>query len=432
MDRGELSAHVHRIRAAGMQVPTDIAVDGDGSTIIAGNFDGSLDIGGARLVGHETDDIFVIKLGPSGAPVWSKSFGDDNIQHVQRISTDADGNVLLIGHFRGTIDLGGGPLVSAGARDIFVAKLDPSGRHVWSKRFGGAHDQLGRGIAADRDGNVLIAGTLWGSVDFGGGMMKSAGWDDLFVAKLDRSGEYLWARTYGDEETQEASDLTVDGQGNVVVTGYALGVVDFGDGPTVGAGMPDAILVKLDRDGSTLWSHRFGDDGTQLGHSVGVDDEGSVVMAGAARGSIDFPDKSFHSAGGYDLYVAKFNAAGELLWHRQFGDAQDQSSIAISIDRAGAVLLTGSFEGSLDFGCSPLVSAGKTDAFAAKLDPYGDTLWSWAMGDTDSQAGMGISGARGGGVIVTGVVSGAVGLKFHPLAAAGDLSSDIFLARFRP
>ncbi|MDI1478385.1 SBBP repeat-containing protein [Polyangium sp. y55x31] len=410
----------------------DIAVDPQGNLIVTGKFDGVLDFGGASLVCRELEDVFVVKLDTSGNPIWSKAMGGDDEQTVQRIAVDSEGNILLVGYFRGTLDLGGGSLVSAGSRDIFAAKLAPDGGHIWSKSFGGPNTQLGRGIAADDEGNVFIAGTIWGSADFGGGPLTSAGWEDMFVAKLDKDGKHLWSRTFGDQETQEAWDLATDSEGNVVVTGYALGTVDFGDGPTVGTGMPDAILVKLSANGSTLWSHRFGDSGKQFGQSVAVDPGDHVIMSGEFQGTVDFGDGLVVSAGAHDLFVVKFNPTGELEWYRRVGDASDQSSISVAADGAGAVLLTGSFEGGIDFGDTLLVSAGLTDAFVAKLDPAGNALWSLRMGDEATQAGTGITADPEGNVFVAGKMWGTIALGNASVTTTGDGASDMFVARFSP
>jgi hypothetical protein len=160
-------------------------VDASGNVLVTGYFAGTMDLGGGPLTSAGNQDLFVAKLDPSGAHVWSKHFGDTGIQQGQSIAVDASGNVLVTGHFAGTMDLGGGPLTSTvGSLDLFVAKLDPSGAHVWSKRFGDASDQVGQGIAADSAGNVLVTGFFNGAMDFGFGVITSAGGNDIFVAKL--------------------------------------------------------------------------------------------------------------------------------------------------------------------------------------------------------------------------------------------------------
>ncbi|MCC6556883.1 MAG: hypothetical protein IT372_28345, partial [Polyangiaceae bacterium] len=146
------------------------------------------------------DDAFLTLT--NGSPVWTKTFGSQGNQRATAVATDGSNEIVVIGYFEGSIDLGGGALQSAGGDDIFVARFDWFGHHVWSKRFGGAGDQRGASVALDGAGNAFLAGYFAGSLDLGGGGLQSAGGDDLFVAKLDGSGNHVWSKRFGDAADQ--------------------------------------------------------------------------------------------------------------------------------------------------------------------------------------------------------------------------------------
>jgi hypothetical protein len=130
-------------------------------------------------------DIFVAKLSASGSPLWGKRFGDAAEQRVTSVASDATGNVLLTGYFQGSLDFGKGAITSAGGKDIFIAKLGPSGDALWSRRAGDATiEQTGSSVAADQEGNVVGAGRFEGSIDFGGGPLVCMGTSNGFVVKL--------------------------------------------------------------------------------------------------------------------------------------------------------------------------------------------------------------------------------------------------------
>lgn len=428
-DRGGASActkrevvplEIREFGDAGDIHPMDVAVDRQGNLIIVGYFTGTLTFEAGPVTSHEVDDVFVVKLRPDHSVIWSRSFGDDYLQQAMRVAVDPEGEILIIGHSWGTIDFGGGPLTSAGERDVFVAKLSAAGDHVWSKRFGDARDQRGRGIATDRDGNVFIAGSVWGAMDFGGGPLTSAGFEDIFVAKLDRHGAHVWSKRFGDAETQDAWDLTTDGDGNVVMAGFVLGDVDFGDGLTQGGANQDAVVVKLSGDGDTLWSRRYGDHQHQASQSVAVDSRGNVLLTGAMQGTVDFGKGPVQSAGRYDAFVVKLDVMGEVQWHRQFGDRYDQLGPYVAVDDEDAVLLTGFFLGSVDFGDCPLNGVGM-DTFVAKLSPAGSTLWSQRVELAADKRARGIASGLRGEVVTIGIV-----------AVDGNIALDAFVARRGP
>src|SRR5207245_1125833 len=115
---------------------------------------------------------------------WAQRFGSTGSDAGQAVAMDGSGNVLVTGVFQGTVDFGGGPRASAGGMDIFVAKYaGASGAHMWSVSFGGAQDDFGQGIAVDGAGDVVVVGYFQGTVDLGRGALSSAGGQAVFVAR---------------------------------------------------------------------------------------------------------------------------------------------------------------------------------------------------------------------------------------------------------
>ena len=138
-----------------------------------------------------------------------------------------------------------GTLTSAGSRDVFVAKFDPAGNHLWSQRFGDASLQSATAIAADAAGNVTVTGDFEGTVDFGGGLLTSAGGYDVFIAKLASAGTHLWSQRFGDANVSDAKGISVEAAGNVVAAGMFVGAIDFGGGVLTSAGVGDIFIAKF-------------------------------------------------------------------------------------------------------------------------------------------------------------------------------------------
>ncbi len=352
------------------QHSSGITTDTSGNIFITGNFRGSVDFGGGFLTSAGENDIFIAKFDGQGNYVWSKRFGDSLGQHSSGITTDNSGNIFITGVFYGSVDFGGGALISAGGSDIFIAKFDNNGNHLWSKRFGDTDYESAGSIDIDTSGNVFIIGYFNGSVNFGGGILTSAGSNDIFIAKFDNNGNHFWSKHFGGNfNIQYRYSITTDASGNVFITGNFYGTVDFGGGFLTSAGSYDIYIAELDEQGNHVWSQRFGDSNNQHGYSIITDARGNVFIAGGFEGSVDFGGGALISAGNWDIYLAKFDTQGNHVWSQRFGDSNDQSSNSITTDTSGNILIAGGFEGSVDFGGGILTSAGSADIFIAKFSP---------------------------------------------------------------
>ena len=350
-----------------------IAVGPNGNTYTAGAFQGTINFGDLPLSAQGGWDVFTAMQAATGAPAWALAFGDTAYQATQNVAVDASGNVLLAGEFSGAANFGGDPLVSGGGVDAFVAKLDGQGAHLWSRRFGDPATQVARALAVDASGNVIFAGMYGGTVNFGGSVLASRGDLDVFVAKLDPSGAHLWSRSFGDANKQSVHDLAVDASGDIVLSGSFSGTIDLGGGALAGDHPENIFAAKLTgADGSHVWSKAFGDAANQASTRVAFGTGGGVILAGGFAGTVDFGGGAL-AALGDDAFVAKLTADGSHVWSKRFGDPDNQAKpqwvSGIVTNNAGDLFLTGFFEGKIDFGCGPLTSAGAADAFVARLTP---------------------------------------------------------------
>jgi hypothetical protein len=222
-------------------LPYGVAVDASGNVIIAGTFTQSVDLGTGVLMGNGATAAFLAKFDPNGAPVWSRSFASGNMaQTAVAPAVDGAGNVYASGTFYGSINLGGGDVASAGGADVFVVKISSSGQYEWGHTYGNAANQTGYAIASDSSGDIVLTGGFSGSIDFGGGALQSAGQDDVFVAKLDTLGDHVWSKSFGDPMQQDGRVITVDVMANVIAAGTFLGTLDFGNGPLAFSAPTDA------------------------------------------------------------------------------------------------------------------------------------------------------------------------------------------------
>jgi hypothetical protein len=411
------------------QESRSVAVDGSGNVFVTGQFMGTVDFGGGALASAGGSDIFVAKYDAAGNHVWSKRFGDAMSQCANSVAVDKSENIVVTGYYYGSVNFGGSNLNSAGTEDIFVAKFDAAGNHLWSKRFGDANSQYAYGVAVDGSGNVAIAGQFFGTVDFGGGTLTSAGGDDIFVAKFDVGGNHLWSKRFGDANSQLAYGVAAGGSGNIALTGTFWSTVDFGGGTLTSAGNDDIFVVKFDANGNHLWSKRFGDASfSQNAWGIAADGSGNAVVTGSFWGTVNFGGGALTSAGLNDIFIAKFDTNGNHLWSKRCGDTSQQEGRGVAIDAWGNVIMTGHSSGTVDFGGGPVSSAGSYDVFVVKYNASGNHIWSKCFGDMYAQYGQCAVADGLGNVIATGYFDNTVNFGGATLTSTGGW--DIFLAKF--
>jgi hypothetical protein len=406
-----------------------VTVDGSGNGIVVGNFQGTAYFGGPQPLtstGGSTD-IFIAKYSPSGAYICARQVGGTGDDRALTAKADASGNIFVTGTFAGTVDFGGTVLTSsAGSGDVFVAKYAPDCTSLlWVKGFGSSTDDVGYGLAVDGYGDVIVTGYFSGSANFGGGTVLSNGpFADIFIAKYSGSnGAYQWAHTLYGPSIDIGRSAAVDRDGNVVVTGSFQSTVS--DGETfqpmmTSAGSVDFFLLKYSSAGAYLWSRAFGGSGDDVAYGVDVDDGDNIAVVGSFQMTMALGGNSLTSAGLSDTFVAKFSPLGNHLWSLRVGGTGIDIDYAVAVDGVGNVVLTGGYQ----------YTSGQWDVLVAKYSAAGAPLWSRNYGSTANDLGLGVAVDGGGNVLVTGYFQGAINFGGGPLTSAG--MTDGFLLNLGP
>ena len=296
---------------------------------------------------------------------------------------------------------------------------------AWARAMGGTGDDEALDVAVDASGNVYTVGHFGdlsngGTVDFdpspGTLDLVSAGSTDIFVSKLDSAGNLVWARRMGGTGRDGAFAVDLDDRGNIHTVGIFSDVVDLDPGPgTFNLNAVedfDLFVSKLDTDGNFLWAHGIDAD---VG-DVAVDRSGNVFVVGHFFGTTDFDPGlgivNLSSAGSSDVFVSKFDGAGNFLWARRMGGPGEDVASQMALDNGGNIHTVGVFGpflmmgGTADFdtgsGEFNLTSAGELDVFVSKLDSAGNFVWAHAMGGPDLDISHGVGLDEVGSVYVGG------------------------------
>jgi len=375
--------------------------------------------------------------GTTSSQPWSKGFGSTTGDAGQAVAFDSQGNLVMTGYFQGTVDFGCGALTSNGSSypDIVLAKYSTTGACLWAKRFGGTLDDKGQGVTVDANDNVIVTGYFGGTADFGGGSVVGQRGYNVFVAKYAANGTYQWAKSYGNSLGGEnkANAIAADSTGNIALTGTFQNAIDFGGGSITATGSYYNIFVaKLTAAGGQVWAKGFGSlDGTNnYGQGIALDASSNVVVTGYFQGSIDFGGGSLTAPGsGNDIFVAKYGPSGSHLWSKRFGDTANQEAWATVVDTTGNVFITGTFKSTVDFGGGPISSNGLLypDAFLTKLSSAGQYMWAKSFSSPSSDVGRGLAVDSNNNIFVTGYSLGSVDFGGGSLLSNGQ---NTFLAKY--
>lgn len=393
------------------------ATDVFGNVFVSGSFTGSSVVfDGNTLVNNSNDtnrtDIFIAKFASSGDLIWVKGIGGSGSDEARAIKTDLNGNFYLTGKFgsntsNNPLDFGGVILTNKG---LFIVKFDSNGNALWGvDEDSGYLGSYGSAISVDAKNNVYVTGGYSSSdMTLGAHTITStnSSLPEIFVTKISSTGNVLWLKSAGGNNTDQGFGVTADTSGNVYVSGWALsgGSIAFGDLTTSSGG----FLAKYDSVGNELWVRS-----KQYGYPLYncVDASGNIYVAGHfTLSSITYGSFTLNNAGTGstdDLLFIKYNPAGNVIWAKRAGGTKTENINGISIDASKNIYLTGFFYSpTLTVGDTTLTNKDSTgnskDVFIVKCDSLGNVLWAMSQGGYSNDEAFSVSSDQNGFINLTG------------------------------
>ncbi|MBL7818612.1 MAG: T9SS type A sorting domain-containing protein [Saprospiraceae bacterium] len=443
-------------QATDNSLSTGVATDSLGNIYMVGYFKSSISFGTTTLVSAGNYDIFVAKYDAMGTFQWAKRAGGTADDQAFGIAVSGN-SVYITGYIQRTANFntpsvtGSNEIVGIGGEDIFVAKYDILGTFQWAKRAGGISTDIGYAVSATSS-SVYISGTFLIAADFnspsatGINEVKSAAFNDAFVAKYDASGNFQWVRRGGGT----GSDLSygVSAVGNAVyITGFFGSTANFNNPSVTGSNeikstndlTTDIYIAKYDDAGIFKWAKRAGGNRNDLGYGI-VASDNAVYITGDIQVQADFNTPSdstrnvITTAGGsQDMFVAKYDNNGIFQWAKRAGSDTLDRSIGIALT-GNAVYISGYFNKTANFnspsatGNNEIVSAGLEDIFIAKYDNLGTFKWAKRAGGvaSDISASIAVS-AKSKLVFTCGVFSGIANFNTPSASGSNELNSTVNL-----
>lgn len=434
-----------------------LGVDSIGNIYAAGFFQDSCDFDpgtGTNLqVSAGAFDIWVGKYDAAGDHQWAFSLGSSATETAADLHVDDSGYVTIVGVFNSTLDFDPGPgvttLTSSGGQDGYIARYDPNGNFVWVRQFTGMTNNSFSQVGRDRNGNYYLAASITGVVDADPGPgtfnLGDGGTDgDILLLKLNSAGNFVWAWQINGNGTDAVSGMDIHPDGDILVCGLYGSGLDLDPGPGA-VSLPNAasvngFIARYDSSGAFQWGGPINSNTLGTTRDIAWGENKTAVTVGTFYGTTDLDPGSgtnnVTANGSGDFYVQKLDAAGNFLWARTAGGADDDDVQAVATDSSGNIAVCGAFWLTTDLDPGPgtlnATSVGMADLFWWELDTAGVLQELIVAGDSGNEVNRTIYLQDDGAIISGGDFNLTV--DFDPGSGSqtltADVAGDFFLARF--
>ncbi len=344
-----------------------ITSDAKGNIYLTGYFSGVADFSGTKLNSKGDRDFFVAKYNLNGVLDWVKQGGGISEDYGTAINVDNLGNVIVTGIFKGAMTVKTTKYVSKGDKDIFIIKYNPDGEIVWSVTGGGNMADESTAIATNKNNDIYVCGDFEGSVEFNKKLIVSAGKKDVFLAKYNKDGIISWLKREGSASGDDhASAIALDNTGNIFLTGYFSGLSTFGNTNLTSMGSDDIFLVKYSPTGDGLWAKQTGGKGDEHAESMKLDDAGNIYLCGEFNADFTFNQDNIRNLGDWDIFVVKYSNSGEMLKGTQISGEGFDRAYGLGLDALSNIYITGFFSKAISIGDIKYTSTDADDGFIAK------------------------------------------------------------------
>ena len=384
----------------------------DNSTVVTGCFKGTAIFGKEELneiilTSAGGEDIFIARYNPDGSLAWAIRVGGTLDDCGERVPRLLDDSFIVTGYINGTVTFGDGEsnetvLASEGETSSFNAQYNSDGTLVLVKSSTRSpYSDADYGIITLLDNSTVVTGVLGGTATFGSGESNETELNptsraDCFIARYNPDGTLAWVKQAGGSnwvDRMSGKGVTVLSDYSAVVTGYFRGMATFGRNEpnetvltSVGAtafgyGGPadDIFIARYNPDGTLAWAKCAGGSTEDWGYGITALSDNSSVVTGkfwakATFGAGEPNELELTSLGYFDIFIARYNPDGTLVWAKRAGSLTDDCGYEVTTLSDDSTVVIGSYEGTATFGEGEanetiLTSEGGQDIFIARFAP---------------------------------------------------------------
>lgn len=390
----ETAPPVARLFRAGVNATEGqgIAVGGNGVIYATGQFSGTATFGSITLTNGGAQDYWLAAYSPAGVAQWALRAGGTGSDFGADVVLDKAGNVVVAGVIQGTNDFHGVTNAAGfGNKDWFLAKYAADGALQWVQISGSSTEDQAYDVAVDSANNYYIGGRISGVATFGGSTVGSAGQTRVVLAKYSSDGSVLWVRDVGSSGSTETCGVGVDGNDNPLICGLSS------------SGSPTGPFVaKYSPSGTQLWKKVMaGNNFFDEASGVDADADGNIYVAGRfGAAALDFGTFTLTNPGALIRgFVAKFDSGGNALWAKLAGSR----AFDVDVTADGSAYFTGFHSSAANtVGANLLTAVSPLDLWIAKFDAGGNVAWVTNTGTGDNDLGRAIFQTPSGSTFAIG------------------------------
>ncbi|MCZ2276404.1 MAG: SBBP repeat-containing protein [Bacteroidia bacterium] len=364
--------------------------------------------------------------------LWAKNFGGrPNYNGKIKAAYSNTGYIYMTGDFKDTQSFGTTTLSMVGYTDSYITSYDTAGTFVFAKRIGAPFSSVyARSIAADNVGNMYVCGYYIYQVIIDGQTIQSVGLTDIFLAKMNSTGNLIWLVSAGGTSFDEPSAIYFHNN-KIYMTGYFVGTSTFGTHSITATGSSDKDIFIASFDagnGSCNWVVPAGGSGDDLGLDIKADYNGDLVVSGIFNLTATFGSNSVTSVKAGDAFLAKYTNSGTNLWVRSGGSRGNDFAEAVGFDQQNNYYITGSIGDTATFGNVTLPDNGYGNLFIVKYNSSGVFQWFKAGGSPFNDSALDIAVYPSGHSYVTGYIGGTS--NFNGVNVVGSGGNDVLILHY--
>ena len=407
-----------------------VTVDNEGDIIAIGDFTGTIFMGEVNNIGAQDiylnsldQGVYVAKYNKGGVIQWATSVSSTSPQgpiYARSVISDKNGNIYVAcdNSLTGFIE---------------INKYNSGGTLLSTIHIPITPDQFLGDIKVDKYENIYICGAFEGNLTLGTYSLSSIGQDSAFIAKIDPSLSFVWAKQLTTTTYSKAYELSVLKEEYLYLTGVFDTQIDLGPITLNGVGNPDMFVAKFSTgDGTCLWADSFADDSlTSFGStSICIDPKGHVLITGSFEGTMEIEGKKISSfPGATDIFVLKLLSTGKLMWMKMCGGQSGDTSHDIESDSEENVYITGSYTSPAYFSPEEIESRGGTDIYLTKFNQDGLLVDIVTAGGLNNDSGADLALDQEENIYLTGYFEGEAEFSPYVVLSPPGGSLDAFLGK---